>query len=187
MSEQLIFPSGLLGQRHAPGVADEETGDDGAHWKPARAIASGLSLAQRLALQDTMNAAPIVRLFGARIDASDDCVVRMLLDQVGPQHQGGMGTTAVSGMISSALLDGAFSAAAMLHFPQQRSGTMEVTTHFMQPLFGDRVEVLAVVIRRTPGVAFCEGRVLDARGRLCVAGKGIVTAARAPTRARGAA
>jgi acyl-coenzyme A thioesterase PaaI-like protein len=169
-------PSALLSSpSHWRAIADESDADAGSTMQ-AYAVSFPLGPCERQVLQLELNQAPIVLGMGLRLDLSDAAYVRVVLDAVSSAHLGGMGTDAVSGMLISAMMDCAMSAAGLVHFPLQRSGTIEVTTHFARPAFGDSLAVVCGVSRKTKNLAFCDARLTNHRGTVCAFGRGIVAA-----------
>ncbi len=127
--------------------------------------------------QDGFNAMPAMDVMGAHLDLSDDRLVRVHLSEVRPQHQGGLGSSAVNGAVIAGLFDAALGVAGVVQFPGRRAGTVELSVKFLRPTRGRSVDAWAVALKKAEGLAFVEGE-LYAAGRLCAVATGIVSTAR---------
>lgn len=132
---------------------------------------------QRRRWQEGFNALAGMEVMGATLDLSDECLVRVHLPEVGPHHQGGMGSSAVNGAVIAGLFDAALGVAGVIQFPGKRAGTVELSVKFLRPTRGQSVDAWAVALKRAEGLAFVEGE-LYAHGRLCAVATGIVSTAR---------
>ncbi len=81
-----------------------------------------------------------------------------------PEHLNSFGVT--HGGASMALLDVALATAARSDMPDFGVVTIEMKTSFMQPARGPLV-AKGRLIHRTASIAFVEGTVFDAEGRVC--------------------
>lgn len=127
--------------------------------------------------QAGFNALPGMEVMGASLDLSDEILVRVHLSEVRPQHQGGLGSSAVNGAVIAGLFDAALGVAGVVQFPGRRAGTVELSVKFLRPTRGRQVDAWAVTLKRAEGLAFMEGE-LYAEGRLCAVATGIVSTAR---------
>lgn len=127
--------------------------------------------------QAGFNALPGMEVMGASLDLSDEVLVRVHLAEVRPQHQGGLGSSAVNGAVIAGLFDAALGVAGVVQFPGRRAGTVELSVKFLRPTRGRQVDAWAVTLKRAEGLAFMEGE-LYAEGRLCAVATGIVSTAR---------
>lgn len=126
--------------------------------------------------QDNFNSIPAMHYMGCRLDMSHERVVVVRLPEVRPHHQGGMGTEAVNGAVIAGLCDCALGVAGVVHFPDQRAGTIELAIKFMRPTVGQSVTAYAVALKRAASVAFAEVELYSA-GRLCSIATGMVSTA----------
>ncbi len=67
-----------------------------------------------------------------------------------------------------------------LHTLGQRSGTVQLSMHFLRPVLGDRFEVLGRVVRAGRSLVFAAAELHDENGKLCARCDGIVAVAREP-------
>jgi acyl-coenzyme A thioesterase PaaI-like protein len=123
------------------------------------------------------NALPAMGAMDATLDLADETLVRVHLAEVGPQHQGGMGSAAVNGAVIAGLFDAALGVAGVIQFPGKRAGTVELSVKFMRPTRGRSVDAYAITLKRAEGLAFMEGE-LWSEGKLCAVATGIVSTAR---------
>ncbi len=139
------------------------------------ALVPPLSDDQRQEVENRLNKLPVIAHLGGRFDlTSDDRTICVCVDEVQDYHLGGLGVMAVNGAAISALTDCAVGAAGILHFPAVRSGTVNLATNFMRPLFGRTVRAYCWVIRRTNLLLFVEAAVLDSSNRVCATATGMV-------------
>ncbi len=131
---------------------------------------------QRATLAAQWSAHPGMRHLGARADFSDPERVRVILEPVGPEHRGGMGTAAVNGAVIASLFDAAIGMVGHFQLPGRRAGTAQLNVQFMRPVQGDRVEVVARLARAGSNLVFASAEITDPEGRLCARADGIVAA-----------
>lgn len=143
----------------------------------ARARPIPLDAAARHAWQAQFNALPAMGATGASLDLSDEVLVRVHLAEVRPDHQGGMGSSAVNGAVIAGLFDAALGVAGVIQFPHQRAGTVELSVKFLRPTRGRSVDAWAIALKRAEGLAFMEGE-LWSEDRLCALATGLVSTAR---------
>ena len=85
-----------------------------------------------------------------------------------PEHQNSLGVTHGGAIMT--LLDVSMATAARSDTPGQGVVTIEMKTSFMRPAKvapGQKLTGLGQLMHRTRNMAFTEGRILDAEGRLC--------------------
>jgi acyl-coenzyme A thioesterase PaaI-like protein len=136
-----------------------------------------MDAAARQAWARQFNALPAMGAMDASLDLSDETLVHVHLTEVGPQHQGGMGSAAVNGAVIAGLFDAALGVAGVIQFPGKRAGTVELSVKFMRPTRGRSVDAYAITLKRAEGLAFMEGE-LWSEGKLCAVATGIVSTAR---------
>ncbi|MGB5622047.1 MAG: PaaI family thioesterase [Gammaproteobacteria bacterium] len=142
----------------------------------ARGLEIPMDESGRRRWQDNFNSIPAMHYMGCRLDMSHENVVVVRLPEVRPHHQGGMGTEAVNGAVIAGLCDCALGVAGVVHFPDQRAGTVELAIKFMRPTVGQSVTAYAVALKRAASVAFAEVELYSA-GRLCSIATGMVSTA----------
>jgi acyl-coenzyme A thioesterase PaaI-like protein len=143
----------------------------------ARGLPIPMDATARQAWAAQFNALPGMGMMGAALDLSDPVVVRVHVSEVGPHHQGGMGSEAVNGAVIAGLFDAALGVAGVIQFPGRRAGTVELSVKFLRPTRGASVDALAVTLKRAEDLAFMEGE-LWSEGKLCAVATGIVSTAR---------
>lgn len=139
-----------------------------------------LSAAERAALETRWNKHPGLRHMGVQVDLSTPDVVRAYVDPVQPPHRGGLGTDAVNGVVIAGAFDLTIGLVGHLDTLGQRSGTVQLSMHFLRPVLGDRFEVLGRVVRAGRSLVFAAAELHDENGKLCARCDGIVAVAREP-------
>ena len=125
----------------------------------------------RRAWQERFNALPGMRLVGGSVDLADPVCVAVHLPEIGPAHQGGLGTDAVSGAVLAACFDVALGVAGVLQFPGRRAGTVELSMKFMRPALGGTVTAYGIALKRADNIAFVESE-LFCGGMVATAARG---------------
>ena len=141
-----------------------------------RGLTIPLDSAARRAWTETFNGLPGMRMIRAEIDLSDDTCVAVHLPEIGPEHQGGLGTDAVNGAVLAGCFDVALGVAGVLQFPGRRAGTVELSMKFMRPAVGGPVTTYAIALKRADNIAFVESE-LFCGGRFCARASGMVATA----------
>lgn len=145
----------------------------------ARGLPIPLDADDRRAWQARFNALPGMRLVGGTLDLAHEVCVAVHLPEIGPEHQGGLGTDAVNGAVLAACFDVALGVAGVLQFPNRRAGTVELSMKFMRPALGGAVTAYGIALKRADNIAFVESE-LFCGGRFCARASGMVaTASRA--------
>ena len=135
---------------------------------------------EREALEAGWNEHPGLRHLGVRVDLSAPDVVRVYVDPVQPHHRGGLGTAAVNGAVMAAAFDVTIGLVGHLCHTDRRTGTAQVSIHFLQPVVGDRFEILGRLTRAGRSLVFATADLHDEHGRLCARCEGIVAVAGGP-------
>ena len=102
---------------------------------------------EREAMEAGWNEHPGLRHLGVRVDLSAPDVVRVYVDPVQPHHRGGLGTAAVNGAVIAAAFDVTIGLVGHLCHADRRTGTAQLSIHFLQPVVGDRFEILGRLTR----------------------------------------
>lgn len=142
----------------------------------ARGLRIPLDPAARRAWAERFNALPGMRLVGGAVDLADETCVAVRLPEIGPEHQGGLGTDAVNGAVLAACFDVALGVAGVLQFPGRRAGTVELSMKFMRPAIGGAVTAYGIALKRADNIAFVESE-LFCGGRFCARASGMVATA----------
>ena len=135
---------------------------------------------EREALEGGWNEHPGLRHLGVRVDLSAPDVVRVYVDPVQPHHRGGLGTAAVNGAVMAAAFDVTIGLVGHLCHADRRTGTAQLSIHFLQPVVGDRFEILGRLTRAGRSLVFATADLHDEHGRLCSRCEGIVAVAGGP-------
>ena len=138
---------------------------------------SDIPPAEREAITARWNSHPGMKHMGVRLDLSRRECVRVYVDPIREYHRGGLGTDAVNGAIIAGVFDLAVGLIGHLSTPGQRVGTAQLNIHFVQPVRGDRFEVLGRLIRAGRSLVFAAAELLDESGQLCARCDGIVAVA----------
>ncbi|HEY0523483.1 MAG TPA: PaaI family thioesterase [Stellaceae bacterium] len=127
------------------------------------------------AWEERLNKLPVIIRLGARFDLSDRYAAQVHIDEIRPDHLGGLGVAALNGATIAGIIDCAIGAAGVVHFSGERAGTLNLALNFMKPVLGKRVTARCIVTRKTKTLLFTEACVLDRRGSVCVTATGIVS------------
>src|SRR5262249_59964259 len=87
------------------------------------------------------------------------------LPEVRPEHQGGLGTAAVNGLVLAGMFDLALGSTVVLVDPRRRSATVQLSMSFERAVSGRSARCEAVIDRVGPRTLFASGRILDAAGQ----------------------
>jgi acyl-coenzyme A thioesterase PaaI-like protein len=127
------------------------------------------------AWEERLNKLPVIIRLGARFDLSDRYAAQVHIDQIRPDHLGGLGVAALNGATIAGIIDCAIGAAGVVHFSGERAGTLNLALNFMKPVLGKRATARCIATRKTKTLLFTEACVLDQRGAICVTATGIVS------------
>ena len=142
----------------------------------ARAIEMPMPDAHRVTWASGFNKIPAMQHFGATVELGDSHLVRVSLPKVEDHHRGGMGTSAVNGAVIAGLFDCALGVAGVMQFPNQRTGTVELSIKLLRPVVGDTLDFYAAAIKASKTIAFAEAELFSA-GRVCALATGMVALA----------
>jgi acyl-coenzyme A thioesterase PaaI-like protein len=131
---------------------------------------------QRRTMADNWSAHPGMRHMSARADFTDPALVKVVIDPLEPHHRGGLGTAAVNGAVLAGMFDVAIGMVGHFQMIGRRAGTAQLNMHFVRPLTGDRVEVVAWLVRAGRNLVFAAAEARDEQGTVCARGDGIVAA-----------
>jgi acyl-coenzyme A thioesterase PaaI-like protein len=131
------------------------------------------------ALARLWNESQILRHLGLRIRFEAH---RVLVDlpEVRAEHRGGLGTSAVNGLVLAGMFDLALGSTVVLVHPHRRSATVQLSMSFERPVFGTSARCEAVIDRRGQRTLFASGRILDERGEVCARCQAVVAVSRQP-------
>jgi acyl-coenzyme A thioesterase PaaI-like protein len=132
---------------------------------------------QRARMAEQWNAHPGMRHMGARADFSDPQAVRVTIDPLESHHRGGLSSAAVNGAVIAGLIDVAIGIVGHCQMIGKRVGTVQLSMHFVRPVVGDSVTVVARLVNAGTNLVFGAAEVLDPRGIVCVRADGIVAVA----------
>ena len=124
---------------------------------------------------EEFNASLAMKTFGVRIHfpPNEEKVVA-IIDPLGPQHRGGLGTDAVNGGVLAAMFDLVTGCTPALIDPTRRNATMQLSISFMQGLFGSVLRAEAWIDRAGASTIFSAARILDEKGNVCAKCDGMV-------------
>lgn len=142
----------------------------------ARAIEIPLSMEHRDTWARRFNNFTGMQRIGASVNLSDSRIVQVTLPTVEEHHRGGLGTSAVNGAVIAGLFDCALGVAGVLQFPDQRTGTVELSIKLLRPVVGEALDFYAVAIKASKSIAFSECELFSG-GRLCALATGMVAVA----------
>jgi uncharacterized protein (TIGR00369 family) len=116
---------------------------------------------------------PFNELLGTRCVLREPGRTRYELN-VGPNHLNRMGVA--HGGVAASLLDTALGAAVVTTLaPEEKTGTLQLSVQFREPLLPGPVSAEGRVARRGRALAFAEGEVRDPSGRILATAHGVWT------------
>jgi len=116
-------------------------------------------------LASLWNESDVLRHLGLRIGFQPDRVV-VELPEVRREHLGGLGTSAVNGLVLSGMFDLAV------------GSTVELSMSFERAVFGRSARCEAWVDRAGQRTLFASARILDDQGQVCARCQGVVAVSR---------
>ena len=131
-------------------------------------------LARRASL---WNQAEVLRHLGLRISFQPERVV-VELPEVRDEHRGGLGTSAVNGLVLAGMFDLAVGSTVVLVDTHRRSATVQLSMSFERAVFGRSARCEAVVDRAGQRTLFASARILDEEGQVCARCQGVVAISR---------
>jgi acyl-coenzyme A thioesterase PaaI-like protein len=125
------------------------------------------------------NESQILRHLGLRIRFEPSKVV-VELPEVRPEHLGGLGTTAVNGLVLAGMFDLALGSTVVLVDPHRRSATVQLSMSFERAVSGNSARCEAVIDRVGQRTLFASARILDEKGGICARCQAVVAMSRQP-------
>ncbi len=104
--------------------------------------------------------------------AEGKCIVT--IPEVRPEHRGGLGTSAVNGLVIAGLFDLVLGCTPALLDPTRRCATLQLSMSFQRPLTGNTVRAEAEIDSYGKNTLFASARVLDSQGQVCARAQGVV-------------
>lgn len=132
------------------------------------------SVQQLQAYADHINASTPLRYFHLKVSFPDAERVRVSLDDVQPQHRGGLGTLAINGGTLAAIFDLALGCTPALVDPTLRNATIQLSMSFERPVTGNSVVAEAVIDSAGMTTLFASARIFDSKGIVCARCQGLV-------------
>jgi acyl-coenzyme A thioesterase PaaI-like protein len=129
---------------------------------------------------DEFNRSRILRFFGVKVSFPSQDRVEVRLDEIRPEHRGGLGSSAVNGGIIAALFDLAIGCTPALLDPTRRNATIQLSMSFEQAVLGDSFHIEANIDRAGGSTIFSSARLIDERGTTCARCQGVVRLSKAP-------
>ncbi len=129
------------------------------------------------AVADLWNRSEVLRHQGMRVHFEPDRVV-VELPEVRPEHLGGLGTSAVNGLVLAGLFDLALGSTVVLVDPRRRSATMQLSMSFERAVFGRTARCEAWIDRAGQRTLFSSARILDEQGQVCARCQAVVAVSR---------
>ncbi|HET9036171.1 MAG TPA: PaaI family thioesterase [Myxococcaceae bacterium] len=128
-------------------------------------------------LAELWNRSDVLRHYGMRVAFQPDRVV-VELPEVRPEHLGGLGTSAVNGLVLAGLFDLAVGSTVVLVDPRRRSATVQLSMSFERAVFGRSARCEAWIDRAGQRTLFASARILDAQGQVCARCQAVVAVSR---------
>ena len=135
--------------------------------------------AELTALAEAWNRSEVLRHLGLRIRFEPTRVV-VDLPQVRDEHRGGLGTSAVNGLVLAGMFDLALGSTVVLVDPHRRSATVQLSMSFERAVSGNSARCEAVIDRLGQRMIFASARILDERGEPCARCQAVVAMSRQP-------
>jgi uncharacterized protein (TIGR00369 family) len=109
---------------------------------------------------------------GARIDLSDPENPKAILDEVKPEHGGGIGSDAVHGGIIANLADLALGLLGLRHYKEGMTATAQITVHYLKPFRTKSIVAVAHPQQVVGNRIFGTVELLNDRGEVCAIANG---------------
>ena len=129
------------------------------------------------ALAALWNRSDVLRHNGLRVAFTPERV-EVELPEVRPEHLGGLGTTAVNGLVLAGMFDLAVGSTVVLVNPRRRSATVQLSMSFERPVVGQSARCEAWIDRVGQRTLFASARILDADGQVCARCQAVVAISR---------
>lgn len=123
------------------------------------------------------NQSAILRHQGMHITFEPDRVV-VELPEIRPEHQGGLGTSAVNGLLLAGLFDVGVGSTIVLVDPHRRSATVQLSMSFERAVFGRRARCEAWIDRLGQRTLFASAHIVDEQGQVCARCQAVVAISR---------
>ena len=94
------------------------------------------------------------------------------------EHRGGLGTSAVNGLVLAGMFDLALGSTVVLVHPHRRSATIQLSMSFERAVFGNSARCEAVIDRLGQRTLFASARILDEQGVVCARCQAVVAVSR---------
>jgi len=136
------------------------------HGLTARQTLSGLDYMRRVA-RGEVEGAPMVRLLGMRMTEVDEGRVVIVVDEVRPEHENGLGIA--HGGLAATLLDTSLSCAVNTVMPAGKIfTTLEMKINYIRAIHRGvgALSCIGTVVHAGSRTATAEGRIVDANGKL---------------------
>ncbi|HVR40556.1 MAG TPA: PaaI family thioesterase [Thermoanaerobaculia bacterium] len=127
---------------------------------------SGLDYMRRVASGE-VEGAPMVRLLGMRMTEVDEGRVVIVIDEIRPEHENGLGIA--HGGLAATLLDSALSCAVNTVMPAGKIfTTLEMKINYIRAIHrkAGALTCIGTVVHAGGRTATAEGRIVDANGKL---------------------
>ncbi|WP_224365740.1 PaaI family thioesterase [Hyalangium versicolor] len=123
---------------------------------------------------ELFNKSQTLSFLGCRVSFPEGRKVVVSIPEVGPQHLGGLGTSAINGGIIAALFDLVIGCTPALLDPTRRCATLQLSMSFQRPLTGKTVRAEAEIDSYGKNTLFASARVLDGENQVCARAQGVV-------------
>ncbi|HQQ95698.1 MAG TPA: PaaI family thioesterase [Cyclobacteriaceae bacterium] len=125
-------------------------------------------------LEQLFNDSPQMKSVAAQVDLTNLNSPAVLIPEVQPLHQGGIGTTAVNGGIISMLVDLAIGLLGVNYYHEGPTATQHLSIHFVKPLIATSVRLEAKETDVLGNRVFGRVRVMNEKGEICAFANGVL-------------
>ncbi len=123
---------------------------------------------------EQFNASRSMKYLGLRVAFPQGEKVVVTLPEVRPEHQGGLGTSAINGGVMAAIFDIVIGCSPALLDPTRRVATVQLSMSFERPAQGSSLRAEATIDSAGTSTLFASARLYDDRGQVCARCQGVV-------------
>lgn len=123
-------------------------------------------------MENLFNNSIQVKALGARIDLADPEHPAVILPQILPVHQGGIGSDAVNGAIIATLSDFALGLLGLRHYREGMTATANLNIHYLRPFRTQSIRAIASETTVVGNRIFGTVELYNDKGDICALANG---------------
>ena len=118
-------------------------------------------------IEDIFNKSIQLGAMGAKIDLSDPAAPVARINELKPEHGGGIGSSAVNGGVIAAMADLALGLLGLQHYKEGMTATAQLTVHYLKPFRSTNLKAVAVTQRVVGNRVFGTVELSNDKGDVC--------------------